>query len=152
MVLLISLYTNLHQKAREYFVSICCFNDSRTNPKINPSALRSKDRSLLRVDPERPLIPALKSGVWARSKDQFVLAWVNYIRKKSIRIPPQICAGTLAIPKSKDILPLYAPLERLRYEGHTKTSKSIALDSAPCRPGRGQRPNKDDVRIFILGT
>jgi hypothetical protein len=47
------------------------------------------------------------------------------LRKKSVRIPPKICRGTLAIPKSKDILPLYVPSEGLRFDIKTLSERRM---------------------------
>ncbi len=44
--------------------------NQRKEGKIDPSALRPKSRSLLRVHPERPLIPALKRSVRPRSSTE----------------------------------------------------------------------------------
>jgi len=42
---------------------------------VKPPALRPKGQSLLRVDPERTFIPALKSRAWAQSKGQAAISY-----------------------------------------------------------------------------
>jgi len=39
-------------------------NIRKTELNVNPSTLRPEGRSLLRIDPERPFVPALKSRAW----------------------------------------------------------------------------------------
>ena len=59
-------------------------------------------------------------NLWSNPKTNFL--WLGQmLRKKSVRIPPKICRGTLAIPKSKDILPRPALSRWLRSEKQIKT-------------------------------